>query len=89
MRHGRKTSRLSCFARCVQSKRGWRTVGFSHPSAFRGLHQPVIMDGEHVPCDQGGHNDDGDEAVDHGLLASSIRQTGNGSAVICEDLDRQ
>ena len=44
MRHGRKTSRLSCFARSVQSKRGWRTVGFSHPSAFRGLHQPVIMD---------------------------------------------
>src|SRR6516165_5093000 len=30
------------------------------------------MDGEHAPCDQGGHDDDGDEAVDHGLLASSI-----------------
>ena len=30
------------------------------------------MDGEHEPGDQGGHDDDGDEAVDHGLLACSL-----------------
>ena len=30
------------------------------------------MDGEHEPGDQACHDDDGDEAVDHGLLACSL-----------------